>query len=259
VSALLAVEPLTKYFGGLRALSDVTLGIEPGVVTAVIGPNGAGKSTFFNVATGYTKASGGRVMFRGRDVTNHSLHLLAKAGVSRTFQVPRVFGTLTVLENAMLGQHHVFGEQIPQALFRRHRMHQEEQLARERGQLSLEEVGLDSVAQHKAATLGYAQRKMLEIARALTADAELLLLDEPFSGIHDEVAARVIEIIKDLPGRGKAVCLIEHNMRIVMSLAEHIYVLDHGELIAQGSPDCVRGNEKVLEAYLGKGATDVCA
>lgn len=259
MSTTLAVEDISKHFGGLKALSHVTLSLEPGRVTAVIGPNGAGKSTFFNAATGYIRVSTGRVLLDGKDVTNKAPHLIAKRGVSRTFQTPRVFPNLTVLENVMMGSRHVFGEGIPQALFGRHRMWKEEKEIKARALESLREVGLEAIADREACSLGYAQRKMLEIARALNADSNLLLLDEPFSGIHDETAARVINIIKSLPAQAKSVCLIEHNMRIVMSLADHIYVLDHGELIAQGSPECVRGDDRVIEAYLGKEHEHECA
>ena len=259
MSTLLAVEHLTKNFRGLRALNDVTLEIAAGRVTAIIGPNGAGKSTFFNAATGNIKISSGKVFFRSRDLTNRPPHVIARQGLSRSFQVPRIFQTLTVLENAMLGSQHVFGEQILQALVRRRKMWKADQTLQARAMQSLRQVGLESVADRNAGSLGYAERKMVEIARALTAESDLLLLDEPFSGIHEEVASRIIGVIRELPSSGRGVCLIEHNMRIVMSVADHIYVLDHGELIAQGDPACIRGDERVIEAYLGKGRGNECA
>jgi len=259
VSTLLAVEHLSKNFRGLRALNDVTLEIAADRVTAVIGPNGAGKSTFFNAATGNIKASSGKVFFRSRDITNRPPHVVAQQGLTRSFQVPRVFSTLTVLENAMMGSRHVFGEQILQALVRRRKMWQADKRLRDRALESLRQVGLESAADRNAGSLGYAERKMVEIARALTSEADLLLLDEPFSGIHDDVASRIIEIIRELPSSGRGVCLIEHNMRIVMSIADYIYVLDHGELIAQGDPACIRHDTRVIEAYLGKGQSNECA
>jgi branched-chain amino acid transport system ATP-binding protein len=259
VSTLLAVEHLTKDFRGLRALNDVTLEIAADRVTAIIGPNGAGKSTFFNAATGNIKTSSGKVFFRSRDVTNKQPHIIARQGLSRSFQIPRIFHTLTVLENAMLGSRYVFGEQILQALVRRRKMRQADQGLRDRALQSLRQVGLESVADRNAGSLGYAERKMVEIARALTAESDLLLLDEPFSGIHDEVASRIIGVIRALPSSGRGVCLIEHNMRIVMSIADHVYVLDHGELLAQGDPGSIRRDERVIEAYLGKGQGNECA
>ena len=253
MSAVLTAERVTKNFGGLRALSNVSLEIGPGRVTAIIGPNGAGKSTFFNAVTGQVKVSEGKISLGSRNITNKAPHVIAANGLTRTFQVPRVFPSLTVVENTMLGARRVFGERTFQALLRRRRMRQTDAVLRRRALDHLAQMGLDCVADQGSDALGYAQRKLVEIARALTANFELLLLDEPFSGIHEEVASRIIEVVRELPKQGKGVCLIEHNMRIVMSMADYIYVLDHGELIAEGEPGSIRRNERVIEAYLGKG------
>ncbi|MEW5921371.1 MAG: ABC transporter ATP-binding protein [Bacillota bacterium] len=251
---IMKIEGISKNFGGLKALHDVSLEIENNRVVSLIGPNGAGKSTLFNTLTGYIRASAGRVFFKGEDISGAPPNIIAAKGVARSFQITRVFPALTVLENAVLGCYPQAGENPFVATLLRKRWQKEEKENSRKAMANLEVVGLAQHRDQLAESLGYAQRKLLEIARVLTTDADLILLDEPFSGIFGDTARQMMNVITSLPARGKTVCLIEHNMDIVMEISEWIYVFNFGELIASGKPKDIRTNERVIEAYLGKPA-----
>ncbi len=256
---ILRTEKVGKSFGGLVALEDASIRAHLGQVTGIMGPNGAGKTTLFNVITGNLGATTGRVFVKGHDASRFSPYRIARLGVARTFQSPRVFPSLRVVDNVILGRYPLAGEKALSALFGRVRVAKRERAAREEALEALGSVGLLDCADELACNLGYAQRKIIEIARGVMQDAELFLLDEPFSGIHGEVVSRMEGIICGLRERGAAVCLIEHNVGALTRLADYVYVLNEGRLIAEGTSREIRTNPMVIEAYLGKERARVLA
>jgi branched-chain amino acid transport system ATP-binding protein len=236
---LLRVERVFKRFGGLLAVDDVSLAVEAGRITALIGPNGAGKTTLFSIISGFLPPSEGRVFHRGADITGMPPHLVARRGIVRTFQIVQPFAGLTVHENIAIGAH----------LSRRSRA---DALAAAAEVAST--VGLGDVLGRPAASLTVAGRKRLEVARALAAEPELLLLDEVLAGLNPAEVATMVPIIRGLADSGVTILMIEHVMQAVMRLAEHVFVLAEGRIIAEGAPQVVVGNPRVVEAYLGHGA-----
>ena len=248
----LEVRDVSKRFAGVVALDSVSLSIPRGRISAIIGPNGAGKTTVFNIITGYLRPSAGSCLLNGTPITGWPPNRVANDGVRRTFQMPRVFGSLSVRENVELGYGMSTREAVISALFRRRqeRKRRAEWSPRVMEYLAL--VGLEDAAAVPAHRLGYAERKMVEIARILASGAEFILLDEPLSGIHSAARGRVMDVISGLPRHtGAGVCMIEHNVGAVMALAEQITVLDHGKVLAVGDSSSIRNNEAVMEAYLG--------
>jgi len=250
--ALLEIRGLTKRFLGVTAVDQVDLAVEAGELVSLIGPNGSGKTTLFNCVTGYLPPDGGRVAFRGRDITGAAAHRIARRGVGRTFQLVSVFPRLSVLDNlrTFLQQHQE--ESVLARLVRTPRVRQLESAATARAMALLDSVGLAGRADAPAGSLSYGQRKLLAFAAALMPDPELVLLDEPAAAVNPTMINQMKEQIRGLHRQGKTVLLVEHNMDVVMDISERVVVLDHGQKIAEGPPGAVRRDPRVVEAYFGR-------
>ena len=255
---LLAARDVTKIFGGLVAVEDVDFGIGAKSIVSIIGPNGAGKTTFFNMLTGLYKPTAGRIFFRGENITARRPDLITAMGVARTFQNIRLFGTMSAVENVMVGQHARMKAGVFGAILRTPAVRREEARVREHAREMLDYVGLRPAEfEQIAANLSYGDQRRVEIARALASDPTLLLLDEPTAGMNPQESARLTDFMVRLRDeRNLSILLIEHDMKVVMDVSEHITVLDHGQKIAEGLPEEIRTDERVVEAYLGKSAGD---
>jgi branched-chain amino acid transport system ATP-binding protein len=248
--SILRLDHVTRRFGGLVAVDDVSLDIAARGITAIIGPNGAGKTTLFNVISGFGEPSAGRVIFVGEDITGMTPEAIAGRGLVRTFQLAQLFDDLTVLENVKVGRHlHTKGGLLT-ALMPYRAAHIEAAVEATARRL-LDQVGLSAQADTLAAVLPYGQKRLLEITRALAAEPGLLLLDEPAAGLNRDETVRLAALLREIAAAGTAVLLIEHDMSLVMTVAERIAVLDFGRLIAEGTPSEVRQNRDVIAAYLG--------
>ena len=250
--ALLEVQGLVKHFLGVTAVDRVDLAVEPGELVSLIGPNGSGKTTLFNCVTGYLAADGGRVLYRGRDLTSAPPHRVARLGVARTFQQVSVFPRLSALDNllAFVQQHQE--EHLLARLVRTRRLRRLEAEAVERARGLLDLVGLGAKADAAASSLSYGQRKLLTFAGALMPDPDLLLLDEPAAAVNPTMINQMKAHILALHGQGKTVLLVEHNMDVVMDISQRVVVLDHGQKVAEGSPEAIRRDPRVIEAYFGR-------
>jgi branched-chain amino acid transport system ATP-binding protein len=244
----------TKVFGGLLAVSDVSIDVAPKSIVSIIGPNGAGKTTFFNMLTGLYRPTAGRILFDGQDVTAKRPDLITSLGVARTFQNIRLFATMSALENVMVGCHSRMRAGLFGSILRTPSVRREEAEVTEKSRDILNYVGLSpNLHEQTAANLSYGDQRRVEIARALASDPKLLLLDEPTAGMNPQESQRLTEFMDQMRReRDLTILLIEHDMKVVMGVSEHITVLDHGERIAEGVPEEIRANDRVIEAYLGK-------
>jgi branched-chain amino acid transport system ATP-binding protein len=252
MSVSLKLDSLSRHFGGLKVLQDVNLDIQQGGIFGLIGPNGAGKTTVFNLITGLLPPTGGRIEFNGRDLAGRKPHEITRMGIARTFQNIRIFKEMSLLENVMVGLHAQLkygsiGLLATSGLFR-----SEERRARARAHELLSWVKLDHKAADRADNLSYGEQRKLELARALATSPKLLLLDEPVAGMNSGEKDELMHEIRNISERGYTIFIIEHDMRFVMGLCGDIAVLNFGRIIARGSPDLVRNDPQVIEAYLGR-------
>jgi ABC-type branched-subunit amino acid transport system ATPase component len=239
----LRTEGLSKSFGGVLAVDGATVELLEGKINGLIGPNGSGKTTFFNLITGMIKPDAGRVLYRDRDITRHSPHRIAHAGIGRTFQLCRVFPRLTVLENMLVA-------------VRRTRLRELLAGLRDKGEVErarhwLRRMGIEHLEDAEARDLSYGQQKLLELAAVLMAEPDLVLLDEPAGGVNPALIDRIVALVRDLNAEGRTFLVVEHNMDMVMGMCDHVVVFDRGAPIAEGPPSAIRDDPRVLEAYLG--------
>lgn len=249
---LLKVEAVSKSFGGIQALNDISFEVSPGAIHAVIGPNGAGKTTLFNTITGVYSPGSGRILYEQQEIQGKKVHELVARGIARTFQNVELFGSLSVLENVLVGQHVRMRCGFWGAMGRWSWVKREE---REAGQLAMDLlrfVGLEAEAQQRSIDLPFGWQRFLEIARALASQPKLLLLDEPASGLNAVETQRLGELLQEIRKRGVTLLLVEHDMSLTMAISDRIFVMHEGKTLAEGTPQEIQSNDAVISAYLGK-------
>lgn len=249
---MLMVENAEKSFAGIRAVNDCSIRVDRKAIVGLIGPNGAGKSTLFDLITGFQKLDQGKIYFRGERIDGLPPHEIAQRGLVRTFQISRPLSKMTVLENLLFAPKGQRGENLLRALFRSRDIEKQEKEHRAKALELLEFLGLIDLQGEYAGNLSAGQMKLLELARALMAGPEMLLLDEPVAGVNPSLAKELLKRIKKLQEQGMTFLIVEHNMEAIMRVSEKIYVLENGRIIAEGSPKEIRANERVLDAYLGR-------
>jgi branched-chain amino acid transport system ATP-binding protein len=250
--ALLQVESISKSFGGIVALSNVSLNVEQGSITALIGPNGAGKTTMFNIVSNFIRPDSGKVFFQGERIDLLLPSMVASRGIQRTFQLLEVMKELSVFENVALGMHAKGNAGVLAAVIRSPSMRREEAQIRERSMDYLQLVGLQDLTNTSAGKLPYGQQKLVELARALVSDPKILLLDEPTNGLNPLETQKIMDVLRHMRERGTTILLVAHDMHTVMQISDKIYVLNYGEKISEGSPKEIARNQDVIKAYLGE-------
>lgn len=248
---ILELKNITKVFDGIRAVDDVSLGFEMGKITALVGPNGAGKTTVFNLISGFIQPDSGEIYYKGKNIVGLPPWKIANLGIGRLFQDVRVFKRMKVLDNVMSAFKNQKGENFFYSLIMRWKLEKEESLYRDRALQLLDFVGLLDKKDDIAENLSYGQQKLLSIARLLAADAELLLLDEPTAGVNPQMIKKLLEVIRNLAEKGKTIVIIEHNMNVVIEIANWVYFMDNGQIISFGLPQDVLGDAEIRKLYIG--------
>ena len=251
--ALLEVKGITKTFGGLVAVENVEFNVNEGEIVSIIGPNGAGKTTIFNMLTGVYHVNGGKILFDGKEIQNKQPRDIVKAGIARTFQNIRLFPTMRVIENVLVGEHINIGYHFLDLLFKTKKYREGEKAAHQRAIDLLVTLDLGDQIDNYAKNLPYGMQRKLEIARAIATKARLIILDEPAAGMNPQESEELKEFIRKLRDKGQTILLIEHDMSVVMDISDRIYVIDHGRKIAEGLPKEIAVNKRVITAYLGSG------
>lgn len=252
---MLTVENLAKEFDGLTAVNDLNFTVEPNTISGLIGPNGAGKTTTFNMVAGHLKPSGGKIYFDGKEITNLRPHQTFQLGIVRTFQIPRPFSGMTVLENLTMVPRNQIGEKIWNNWLRNNSVEREEQQIREKANGLLEFLNLSDLQNEYSGNLSGGQLKLLELGRALMSDPKMILLDEPAAGVNPTLLEEIIDRIRDIHSQGVTFLIIEHNMELVMRLCSSILVMAEGDILMRGGPEEVRSDPRLIDAFLGGGAS----